>query len=186
LFLSLSQPLQSRRLTLSISDRFAFDSTFFHSLSFRSAFVVLEFSLDCPTPVLYWSYSSTMVALSPRFTFLATICVLAALSSAPVSDAAVLRSRASDPALANMAPGHWFRSHSSRVADLPPVLPLPKSPVESHKKSADSSDSPSSSGDKNDQKVPSAGGSHGEKDVSSDGDDGGVHEEGGKIRVRIF
>jgi hypothetical protein len=186
LFLSLSQPLQSRRLTLSISDRFAFDSTLFHSLSFRSAIVVLKFSLACPTPVLYWSYSSTMVALSPRFTFLATICVLAALSSAPVSDAAVLRSRASDPALANMAPGHWFRSHSSRVADLPAVLPLPKIPVESHKKSADSSDSPSSSGNKNDQKVPSAGGSHGEKDVSSDGDNGGVHEEGGKIRVRIF
>lgn len=127
-----------------------------------------------------------MVALSPRFTFLATICVLAALSSAPVSDAAVLPLRASNPALANMAPGHWFRGHSSHVADLPPVLPLPKSPVESHKNSADSSDSPSSSGNKNDQKVPSAGGSHGEKDVSSDGVDDNVHEEGGKVRVRIF
>jgi|SRR6267154_5789101 len=127
-----------------------------------------------------------MVALSPRFTFLATICALAALSSAPVSDAAVLRLRASDPALANMAPGHWFRSHSSRVADHPPVLPLPKSPVESHKNSADSSDSPSSSGNKNDQKIPSAGGSHGEKDVSSDGDDDNAHEDGGKVRVRIF
>lgn len=126
-----------------------------------------------------------MVALSPRFTFLATICVLAALSSAPVSDAAVLRLRASDPALANMAPGHWFRSHSSRVADHPPVLPLPKSPVESHKNSADSSDSPNSSSNKNDQKPPS-GDSHGEKDVSSDDDDGNAHEAGGKVRVRIF
>jgi hypothetical protein len=126
-----------------------------------------------------------MVALSPRFTFLATICVLAALSSAPVSDAAVLR-RASDPALANMAPGHWFRSHSSFVADPPPVLPLPKSPVESHKNSADSSGGPSSSGNKNDQKIPSAGGSHGEKDVSSDVDNDNVHEQGGKVRVRIF
>jgi hypothetical protein len=126
-----------------------------------------------------------MVALSPRFTFLATICVLAALSSAPVSDAAVLRLRASDPALANMAPGHWFRSHSSRVADFPPVLPLPKSPVESHKKSADSSDSPSSLGNKNDQKIPSDGGSQGGKDVPSDADNGNTHEEGGKIRVRI-
>ena len=128
-----------------------------------------------------------MVALSPRFTFLATVCALVALSSAPVSDAAVLRLRASDRALANMAPGHRFRSHSSLVADHPPVLPLPKSPVESHKNSADSSDSPSSSGNnKNDQKISSAGGSHGEKDVSSDDDDGNVHEKGGKVRVRIF
>lgn len=136
-----------------------------------------------------------MVALSPRFTFLATICALAALSSAPVSDAAVLRLRASDPALANMTPGHWFRSQSSPVADHPlgPVIPLPKKPVESHKDSADSGDSPSSSGNKNDQKAPSAGGTHGEKDVStSDGkkgsldeNDDNVHEGGGKVRVRI-
>src|SRR6267154_4054315 len=50
----------------SISDRFAFDSTLFHSLSFRSAFVVLEFSLACPIPescailvaiVQLWSHS---------------------------------------------------------------------------------------------------------------------------------
>ena len=132
-----------------------------------------------------------MVALSPRFTFLATVCTLAALSSAPVSDAALLRLRTSDPALANMAPGHWFRSHSSSVADRSPVLPLP---VESHKDPADSSDSPSSSGNKNDQKTPSAVGAHGDKGVStSDGkkdssndDDENVHEEGGKVRVRIF
>ncbi len=135
-----------------------------------------------------------MVALSPRFTFLATFCALAALSSAPVSDAAILRLRTSDPALANMASGHWFRSPPSLVADHPPVLPLPKSPVESHKNSADSSDGPSRSGNKTNQKTPSVGGSHGEKDVSaSDGnkgssndDDGNVHEEGGKVRVRIF
>jgi len=135
-----------------------------------------------------------MVALSPRFTSLATICALAALSSAPVSDAAVLRLRASDPALANMAPGHWFRSHSSLVADHPPVLPLPKSHVEPHKNSAGSSDSPSVSGNKNDSKIPSADGSHGEKVVpasdgnkgSSDGDDGDPREEGGKVRVRTF
>ena len=120
-----------------------------------------------------------MVAHSPRFAFLATLCALAALTSAPVSDAAVLGLRASDPALANMAPGHWFRSQSSPVADHP-VLPLPKSP--------------GSSGNKNDEKVSSAGGSHGGKDVSaSDGnkgsssdDDDNAHEEGGKIRVRIF
>lgn len=106
-----------------------------------------------------------MVALSPRFTFLATVCALAALSSAPVSDAALLRLRASDPALANMAPGHWLRSHSSSAADRPPVLsPLKSTPVESHKDLADSSDSPGSSGD----------------------DNGNVHAEGGKVKVRIF
>lgn len=126
-----------------------------------------------------------MVALSPRFTFLATICVLAALSSAPVSDAAALHLRASDPALANMAPGHWFRSHSSFVADSPPVIPLPKSPLDSHKNSAGSSGGASSSRNKNDQKIPSGGSSHGEKDVSSDDDGGNVHEDGGKVRVRI-
>jgi hypothetical protein len=126
-----------------------------------------------------------MVALSPRFTFLATFCALAAFSSAPVSDASVLRLRASDPALANMAPGHWFRSQSSPQEGHSPVLPLP---VEPHKKTPDSSDN------KNDQRVPSAGGSHGKKDVSagdgskdsSDDDDNNVHEEGGKVRVRIF
>ena len=122
-----------------------------------------------------------MVALSPRFTFLATFCALAAFSSAPISDAAVLRLRASDPALANMAPGHWFRSQSSLVTD-PPVLPLPKSPVDSHKKSADSSDSPSRSDNKNNQNIPS----HGDKGVSPDDDDGNVHEDGGKVRVCIF
>jgi hypothetical protein len=135
-----------------------------------------------------------MVALSPRFTFLATICVLAALSSAPVSDAAALRLRASDPAFANMAPGQWFRSRSSLAADSPPVLPLPKGPVDSHKNSTDSVDSPTPSGNKNDQKVLSAGGSHGERDVtasdgnkgSSNDDDSNVHEGGGKIRVGFF
>jgi hypothetical protein len=74
------------------------------------------------------------------------------------------------------------------VVDHPAVLPLPKSPVESHKKSPDSSDN------KNDQRIPSAGGSHGGKDVSasdgnkdsSDDDDDNIHEEGGKVRVRIF
>jgi hypothetical protein len=152
-----------------------------------------------PSPALPYScntgpYSSTMVALSPRFTFLATFCALAAFSSAPVSDAAVLRLRNSDPALANMASGHWSRGHSSLVADHPPVLPLPKSPVESHKNSADSSDGPSRSGNKADQKTPSAGGSHGDKDVSAsdgnkgslDDDNANVHEEGGKVIVRIF
>ena len=124
-----------------------------------------------------------MVALSPGFTFLATFCALAAFSSAPVSDASVLRLRASDPAL---APGHSFRSQSSPVA--PPVLPLPQIPVEPHKNSPDSSDN------KNDQRVPFVGGSQGGKDGpasdgnkdSSDDDDDNAHEEGRKVRVRIF
>jgi hypothetical protein len=144
-----------------------------------------------------------MVTLSPRFTFLATLCALAALSSAPISDAAVLGLRASDPALADVASGRshagaatWFPRHSSHVVDDPPLLPLPKSPGESYKNYADSGDSPSSSGNKYDQKIPSAGGSHGEKgkDVSAgDGnkdsqydDNGAVPKEGGKVRVRIF
>ena len=133
-----------------------------------------------------------MVALSPRFAVLATLCALAALSSAPISDAAVLR--VSDPALANMAPGHWFRSHSSHVTDVSPLLPLPKRPGESHKDDAGSSDGHSGSGNKDNQKIQSAGGSHREKDSSaSDGNKGSsyddndtVHEEGGKIKVRNF
>ncbi|KAI0305801.1 hypothetical protein B0F90DRAFT_925908 [Multifurca ochricompacta] len=40
-----------------------------------------------------------MVALSHRFTFLAALCAIAALSSAPISDAAALRLPTSDPAL---------------------------------------------------------------------------------------
>lgn len=145
--------------------------------------------------------SSTMVTLSPRFTFLATLCALAALSSAPISDAAVLRLRALDPSLTNMASGHshagattWFPRHSSYAVDNSPILPLPKTSGKSFKNSADSGDSRSGLDNKDDQKSPSAGGSHGEKDVSA-GDrnkdstyeyNDAAFKEGGKVKVRIF
>ena len=140
-----------------------------------------------------------MVTLSPRFTFLATLCALAALSSAPISDAAVLSLRASDPALTNMASGHshagaatWFPRHSSHVVDDPPILPLPKSSGKSFKNYADSGDSRSGLDNKDDQKSPSASGSHGEKDVpagdrnkdSTYEDSGAISKEGEKVEVR--
>lgn len=178
-----------------------FDLTLFYSLRFRSAFVVSILprlpSRPAPLPPVP---SSTMVTLSPKFTLLATLCALAALSSAPISDAAVLRLRASDPALTNMASGHsqagaatWFPRHSSHVVDDPPVLPLPQTSGKSYKNYADSGDSRNSLGNKDDQKIPSAGGSHEEKAVSA-GDrnryspydnNGAVPKEGGKVKVRI-
>ncbi len=135
-----------------------------------------------------------MVALSPRFTVLTALCVLAALSSAPISDAAVLPLSTLDPALTNVASGHRPRSHSSHAADHPPVLPLPKGPGGSYKDYEDSGNSPTSSGNKGDQKIPHAGGSHGEKDASAGDEDKGssyddngtVHVGGGKVKVRIF
>lgn len=142
--------------------------------------------------------SSAMVALSPRFTFLATLCAIAALSSAPISDAAVLRSRSSAPALANMGSSHshaeaatWLPRHSSHVVEDLPVLPPPKSSGESHKVYADSGDS---SSNKDDRKIPSAVSSNGENDVSAgDGDkdslyddNGAVPKERGKVKVCIF
>jgi hypothetical protein len=135
-----------------------------------------------------------MVTLTPRFTFLATLCALAALSSAPISDAAVLRLHASASALTNMASGHshaeaatWFPRHSSHVLEDPPVLPLPKGSGEAIKNYADSGDSSGSSSSKGDRKIPSPDGSRGEKEVSAgDDDNGAVPREGGKVKVRVF
>ena len=182
----------------SISDRFAFDLTFFILLRFHFAFVAsdpsLALHLVLPVP------SSTMVTLTPRFTFLATLCALAALSSAPISDAAVLRLRTSASALTNMASGHshaevatWFPRHSSHVLEDPPVLPLPKEFGESTKNFTDSGDSSGNSSSKGDRKIPSTGGSRGEKEVStgdndndpSYDDNGAVPREKGKVKVRV-
>jgi hypothetical protein len=126
-----------------------------------------------------------MVSLSPRFTFLATFCALAALSSAPISDAAVLGLRSSDSALANMASGDphagaatWFTRHSSHVVDKPPVLPLPRS----HGEFSDLGNSPSSSSGKDGQKISSADGSHGEKNVfAGDGNKGSPYDNNGEV-----
>jgi hypothetical protein len=137
-----------------------------------------------------------MVAISPRFTFLATLCALAALSSAPISDAAVLRlPRASDPASTKVTSAYahsgastFLSRRSSHVVNNSPVLPLPKGLGGSQRKSADSSDSLSSS--------PSGDESHGEKDATTGhdaedsihDDSSVVHKKGGeaKGKVRIF
>jgi len=124
-----------------------------------------------------------MVAISPRFTFLATLCALAALSSAPISDAAVLRlPRASDLASTEVTSNYahsgastFLSRRSSHVVDGSPVLPLPKGLGE--KKSADSGDSLSSS--------PSGDGSHEEKDASTGHDSSVVHKEAGEAKVKV-
>ena len=133
-----------------------------------------------------------MVTFSPRFAFLATLCALAAISSAPISDAAVLRLRASDLASTEMTSTHtdseagtWMPRRSSHVADDAPVLPLPQGLGGSQKKSADTSDRPSG---------PSSGGeAHGEKDVfegqdaedSTYDDNGPVSKKSGKAKARV-
>ena len=114
-----------------------------------------------------------MVAISPRFTFLATLCALAALSSAPITGAAVLHlPRASDLAsnYAHSGASTFLSRRSSHVVDASPVLPLPKGLGGSQKKSADSGDSPSSS--------PSGDESHAEKDASTG-------HESSVVKVRI-
>ena len=128
-----------------------------------------------------------MVALSPRFTLLATLCALAALSSAPISDAAVLRLRAPDLAsnYAYSGASTLLSRRSSYVVGDSPVLPLPKGLVGSQNKSADSSGGLSSS--------PSGGEPHGDKDVSAghdteestDDDSTAVHNKGGEVKVKV-
>jgi hypothetical protein len=82
-----------------------------------------------------------MVALSPRFTFLAVLSTLAALSSVHVSDAAVLPSQALDipgikvpiidklPPLVTRKPLRFLSRDAHKDAqeyDSSPVIPLPK------------------------------------------------------------
>jgi hypothetical protein len=131
-----------------------------------------------------------MVALSPRFTFLAMLCTLAALSSAPISDAVVLPLRASDLASTEMTSnrGHsgaaatFFPRRPSQVLDDTPALPLPKGFGGLQKDPANSDDSPSGS--------PSGGDPHGEKDASAgeDSTDAGssaVSTNGGKAKAKV-
>ena len=167
-------------------------SLFIHFASFfirfRSAFVVSDSSSACPGTAL----RPIMIAISPRFTFLATLCALAALSSAPISDAAVLRLRASDLASTEVTSNYaqsgastFLSRRSSHVVDDSPVLPLPKGLGGSSKKPADSGDSLSDS--------PSDDESHGEKDASTghDNEDSTyddssvVHKKGGKAKVKV-
>jgi len=133
-----------------------------------------------------------MVALSPRFTFLAALCALVAISSAPISDAAVLPLRASGLASAEMTLTQAYSGaatlsdrRSSHVVDGTPVLPLPEDLGGSQKKYADSDDGHSSS--------PSGGNLHGEKDgfASHDTEDstyddsGAVSKKVGKAKVKV-
>jgi hypothetical protein len=129
-----------------------------------------------------------MVALSPRFTLLAALCALVAITSAPISDAAVLPLRASDLASTEMTltqAATLSDRRSSHVVDGTPVLPLPEDIGGSQKKYADSDDGHSSS--------PSGGNLHGEKDgfaghdtEDSTYDDGGaVPKKGGKAKVKV-
>ncbi len=125
-----------------------------------------------------------MVALSPRFTFLATLCTLTAISMAPLSDAAVLQLRASQhPSMeaasnfvharpkAATSRGYYTLSINSRSDHQEdkvhaPLLPLPKTADVPPKNKTDSSEGSGSSGSNSDHKSPSGGDSHGEEDVS--------------------
>ena len=141
-----------------------------------------------------------MVALSPRLTFLATLCTLTAISMGLLSEAAVLQLRASHPhsmEVVSTFPGaatshdHYTLSSDSRT-DLQeedkiyaPLLSFPKSAIVPPKNKTDSSEGSGSSGSKSDRKSPSGGDSHGKEDVSegdeskhaSHGDKGSVLKE---------
>jgi hypothetical protein len=129
-----------------------------------------------------------MVALSPRFTLLAALSTLAALSAVPVSYAAVLHLRALDPtpAKVEVAPlisGTDGRTSSMNAArfpsrdahrdakeyDSPPVLPLPvpKYPGPSEEGKKGSGDGSDSSGGKDDDRHFSDDSSYGKGDVHS-------------------
>ncbi|KAI9449779.1 hypothetical protein F5148DRAFT_1245854 [Russula earlei] len=128
-----------------------------------------------------------MVAISPRFTFLVTLCVLAAFSSAPISDAAVLRLRDLDPISAEMTSTHGnamaATRFSSRVVKGPLVIPLPKGHETPQKGYGDG-----------DRKKLSGGGTHrDDKDVSADednddylyDDNGAVSKKDGNVKVKV-
>ncbi|KAH9967140.1 hypothetical protein BC827DRAFT_1171801 [Russula dissimulans] len=136
-----------------------------------------------------------MVALTPRFTILATFCALAAISSAPISDAAVLHRRTLDPASMEKTSTHTrtgiaslFSRRSSYVAHGGPVLPLPKGHGASQK---DYGDSPGSSDTESDEKTLS-GSRHEETDVSAGAenedssyeDNGVISKKAGKFKAK--
>ena len=117
-----------------------------------------------------------MIALSPRFTFLAVLSTLAALSSVHVSDAAVLRSRALDSTrtvidegtvLVTRKPLRFLSRDAhkdAQVYDSSPVIPLPKYFGASQKGKTVSGDSPDDEGDGKRH----SDGSYGEDAVLSD------------------
>ena len=177
---------------------------------FKLSFLLSNFfSLVRPAcPLLVTSFS--MVALSPRFTFLAALSTLAALSLVPVSDAAVLRLRDSDATstkveVAQALPAPRGRSaladarrftsrdahRHAQVYDSSPVIPLP-APALPGAPQAGSDDSSGSSGSESDGKHLSDGSSH-EKDVPSGtkdkdaphGDTSSVSEKSKKAKGKV-
>ena len=141
-----------------------------------------------------------MVALSPRFTFLATLCTLTAVSMVPLSEAAVLQLRAPHPlsmevssTLVNTRPtaaashDHYTSSTDSRADSqaedkiYAPLLSMPKPVDVPPKNTTNSSEGSGSSGSKSDRKSSSSGDSY-EKDVS-EGDESKHASHGDKSSV---
>ncbi|KAH9167486.1 hypothetical protein EDB89DRAFT_2232352 [Lactarius sanguifluus] len=145
-----------------------------------------------------------MVALSPSFTFLATLCTLTAISMAPISEAAVLQLRAPHLPLTEVTPtfdhtrsraatshDHYASSTDSRVGlqeedkIYAPLLSIPKPTDVPPKNKTDSTDGSGSLSSKSDRKSPSGGDLHGEEDDSegdedkhaSHGDEGSVSKK---------
>ncbi|KAH9000428.1 hypothetical protein EDB92DRAFT_1831240 [Lactarius akahatsu] len=143
-----------------------------------------------------------MVALSPSFTFLATLCTLTAISMAPISEAAVLQLRAPHQEVtstfdhtrprAATSHDHYASSMDSSRAGLQeedkiyaPLLSIPKPTDVPPKNKTDSTDGSGSLSSKSDRKSPSGGDLHGEEDDSegdedkhaSHGDEGSVSKK---------
>jgi hypothetical protein len=136
-----------------------------------------------------------MVALSPRFTFLAMLCSLTAVSMAPLSEAAVLQLRTSHPPSmevksnfvhtrrrASTSHDHYATSTDSRAVPqgedkiYAPLLPMPKSANVPPKNKTSASAGSSGSGGDSDRK--SGDGSEGEESQHvSHGDQGSVSKK---------
>ncbi|KAH9066791.1 hypothetical protein EDB87DRAFT_460220 [Lactarius vividus] len=125
-----------------------------------------------------------MVALSPSFTFLATLCTLTAISMAPISEAAVLQLRASHPpskvtsAFDHTRPraatshDHYASSTVSRAGlqeedkIYAPLLSIPKPTDVPPKNKTNSTEGSGSLSSKSDRKSPSGGDLHEEENDS--------------------
>ncbi|KAH8983160.1 hypothetical protein EDB86DRAFT_3106504 [Lactarius hatsudake] len=134
-----------------------------------------------------------MVALSPSFTFLATLCTLTAISMAPISEAAVLQLRVPHQEVtssfdhtrprAATSHDHYASSTDSRAVlqeedkIYAPLLSIPKPTDVPPKNKTDSTDGSGSLSSKSDRKSPSGGNLHGEED-DSEGDEDKHGNEG--------
>ncbi|KAH9074741.1 hypothetical protein EDB83DRAFT_1866086 [Lactarius deliciosus] len=139
-----------------------------------------------------------MVALSPSFTFLATLCTLTAISMAPISEAAVLQLRAPYQEVtstfdhtrprAATSHDHYASSTDSRAGVqeedriYAPLLSIPKPTDVPPKNKTDSTDGSGSLSSKSDRKSPSGGDLHGEEDdPESDEDKHTSHGDEGSV-----